>query len=410
MTSSFHHAFFILFSDLFYSGITLDIKNASGYNKAINIAQLKTIIHQAPKRLQTNVTSNFHSEDGNIQQDDEYDDYNEGPNFMGYLFEIHSMVPSYDGWCLEEKFDVKTKQSLVAASCDGSFSQKWFVDWQGYLHNAKFPDQCIRRKAKKLVAESCSKSSLVAMKAMRWIFATDGTLRLASNALYALSIHTRYNQPSMWKKKLVPVALKTLKNRFPDLNQQWFMVFPEPDYKTKPPTFHPTSTPSEIFPTDHSPNSPSSAQTNYPFVSPSFHPTSNKNHHKESNYPFATPHYPPVSGTYPHPDSHGFHINLLNMGTEKAYDYAFHMAKMKLEKIIIDDLEDMAPVQDPNHDWLGNNWPNNKTNVFIDDVLIGYEVTDIDGIENTLGFAGPIYYRKTINSTNGAESFTTISG
>ena len=99
------------------------------------------------------------------------------------------------------------------------------------------------------------------------------------------------------------------------------------------------------------------------------------------------------------------------MGSDRTYDSSFHKAKSRWEKVILSDLPDVpAQLGLINHDWFDGIFGQGKAvNDPIDDVLIGYSVTHIDGIplngKNILGQAMPLYVRLT--STLSAP---TISG
>lgn len=89
------------------------------------------------------------------------------------------------------------------------------------------------------------------------------------------------------------------------------------------------------------------------------------------------------------------------MGEERAYDESFVKAKSRWERVILNDLPDV-PVQSgiQDHDWFSGVFGAGKAvNDAIDDVLIGYSVTEIDGVpsigNNVLGQAMPLYVRLT---------------
>ena len=85
----------------------------------------------------------------------------------------------------------------------------------------------------------------------------------------------------------------------------------------------------------------------------------------------------------------------MNTGTNTNFDAAFASAKARWESIIIGDLVDFPA--DPGVDWFGGKLSASYSGA-IDDVVIGYEMKYIDGINNTLGGAGPYYYRTSTNS------------
>ena len=95
----------------------------------------------------------------------------------------------------------------------------------------------------------------------------------------------------------------------------------------------------------------------------------------------------------------------MNMGDDKSYDDLFRSAAEKWQKIVVGDLPDTPKQMSASHDWFGNEWGNHPpVNIDIDDVLIGYSITSIDGLSGTLGFAGPVYSRQS------KEAVTAISG
>lgn len=103
-----------------------------------------------------------------------------------------------------------------------------------------------------------------------------------------------------------------------------------------------------------------------------------------------------------------FQITLRNMGTDGAYDASFVRAKNRWEKVIMNDLPDV-PAQ-RGIDWFNGVFGTGKAaNYSIDDVLIGYSVTEIDGVpsngSNILGQAMPLYVR-----LNSKPVSPTISG
>jgi len=93
-----------------------------------------------------------------------------------------------------------------------------------------------------------------------------------------------------------------------------------------------------------------------------------------------------------------FQITLRNMGAVQAYDSSFVKAKSRWERVILNDLPDVPAKL--GIDWFSGVFGSGKAvNNSIDDVLIGYSVTDIDGIpssgNNILGQAMPLYVRLT---------------
>jgi hypothetical protein len=371
---------------------------------------------------------------------------NDSGPLLGYPFHIRSfMERSYEmGMCLTEKFGNSGKNKFVAAVCDPeSLSQQWMFDELGYVHNMNVPGKCLKKQGNKLIIDNCSKTNLAAMKLMNWIYATDGSIRLGSNALVGLAISKKFMLPSKQSKKVAPVGTAKINNRFPNANEKWMLITKAPPiypYRTESPSTYPTLEPTA---------NPTAAPTSKPSVNPTVDYTSPTYSYptvpnddlqddmtgddlygpnddmpgddvqgtnddggiyygKASTHPASSPSHPPVGDKNNH--THNFNIQLVNMGVNHNYDDAFFMAKMKLEDIIIGDLLDYEPSSDSNHDWFGGEWPNKKTNVHVDDVLIGYEITDIDGVQATLGLAGPTYIRHENNTATGTFKTTTISG
>ena len=100
----------------------------------------------------------------------------------------------------------------------------------------------------------------------------------------------------------------------------------------------------------------------------------------------------------------GFKITLKHMGRDTTYNAIFERAARKWEKIIVGDLPDVPRRSSTSHSWFGNTFKE-KINVDIDDVLIGYEMEEIDGKGGVLGHAGPVYTR-----TDDPSKVTAISG
>lgn len=92
------------------------------------------------------------------------------------------------------------------------------------------------------------------------------------------------------------------------------------------------------------------------------------------------------------------------MGKDTTYNSIFEQAARRWEKIIVGDLPDVPRRRSSSHSWFGNDF-REKVNVDIDDVLIGYEMEDIDGEGGILGYAGPVYTR-----TADRSKITAISG
>jgi len=103
-------------------------------------------------------------------------------------------------------------------------------------------------------------------------------------------------------------------------------------------------------------------------------------------------------------DPKNFEITLVKIGGGDEFDNAFNLAKLRWEEIIKGDLPDQPRVNNPNFDWFAGEWPGQGVNIAIDDLLIGYEFTEIDGRGGVLGFAGPKYARQE------PTAITTISG
>eukprot|EP00550_Attheya_septentrionalis_P001998 CAMPEP_0198288142 /NCGR_PEP_ID=MMETSP1449-20131203/6757_1 /TAXON_ID=420275 /ORGANISM="Attheya septentrionalis, Strain CCMP2084" /LENGTH=394 /DNA_ID=CAMNT_0043986253 /DNA_START=50 /DNA_END=1234 /DNA_ORIENTATION=+ len=114
------------------------------------------------------------------------------------------------------------------------------------------------------------------------------------------------------------------------------------------------------------------------------------------------------------PLTSNFNIQLVNMGTvtvdndtddnDSRYDAAFDDAARRWEKVVIGDLPDSpAGAVD---DWFQGSF-SRPFNGAIDDLLIGYEITAMDGPGGQLGGAGPLFVRR--DPRTGA-SRSTLSG
>ena len=98
----------------------------------------------------------------------------------------------------------------------------------------------------------------------------------------------------------------------------------------------------------------------------------------------------------------GFSITMMNMGSGGSrYANIFRRAAQKWEKIIIGDLPNEPKRRNSSHSWFGDVWEQ-KVNVDIDDVLIGWAMEDIDGPGDTLGYAGKksFYYSLLMLASN----------
>ena len=85
----------------------------------------------------------------------------------------------------------------------------------------------------------------------------------------------------------------------------------------------------------------------------------------------------------------------MNTGTNTNFDAAFASAKARWESIIIGDLSDESAV---GYDWFGGYLSASYSGA-VDDVVIGYEMQVIDGLNGFLGSAGPTYRRSSTRST-----------
>ena len=366
----------------------------------------------------------------------DYDDFDDHyyPDYydigQGLFFEIRSAIygQTHDGWCLQELFESSKKNRINAAICNGSPSQKWSLDYySGYIRNLNHPEKCLRRLGIGLNVGDCS--TIDNDKWMKWIFGSDGSFRWGFNTHFAIGINKKYTNAKWLNKKVAQVRLVKINNRLPKLNEQWWPNFDNPHHVTRSPTTSPTvqwSKSPTLEPTFDTTNVPS---INNP--SPTIAPTldslkpqhdspkspapsiqHNSSHHyptNESTHPVQSPSFPPTDNDRNKTSSkERFHITLMDMGNNTSYNHIFEKTKAKLEKIIVGDLLDQPPLSNPGHDWFIGTWPS-KTNIFVDDVLIGYEIGEIDGVGGTLGYAGPIYIRRTPDAT-GVESVSTISG
>eukprot|EP00591_Stephanopyxis_turris_P012690 CAMPEP_0195512646 /NCGR_PEP_ID=MMETSP0794_2-20130614/4532_1 /TAXON_ID=515487 /ORGANISM="Stephanopyxis turris, Strain CCMP 815" /LENGTH=825 /DNA_ID=CAMNT_0040640477 /DNA_START=251 /DNA_END=2728 /DNA_ORIENTATION=+ len=96
------------------------------------------------------------------------------------------------------------------------------------------------------------------------------------------------------------------------------------------------------------------------------------------------------------PASSRFSIQLMNMGENKVFDEAFQYAKEQWESVIVGDVVGYAG-RDPDRGGpdLFNGMFNTGYHGSVDDLVIGYEVTDLED-RSVLGTAGPIYIRRNV--------------
>lgn len=283
-------------------------------------------------------------------------------------FEIQSHVDlPQDGqkWCLEAK-RFATNNNLIqvfASWCDGSQNQKWFLDENGFVRNVHFPEQCPLDKYRNpIVLSECTQSST--SKTM-WIYSSDGTIRMNTNMIQALSIRPKFLKPRKIDKPNAKIYWVTIVNRQPNDREQWKMVH-HASQEVSNPTTSPTMVPS---------------------LAPSV-----------------------VTGlVQPRPLSHMFNIDLMNMGNITIFDRSFLRAKRKWETMIVGDVYDHPSMPIHNFDWFANTWPEFAINGPVDDVLIGYSVEYVDGVGGVLGHAGPVYVRNVKNDEGQSLSATTIS-
>ena len=115
---------------------------------------------------------------------------------------------------------------------------------------------------------------------------------------------------------------------------------------------------------------------------------------------------PPPFGTADNvcPTSKKFEITLMNLGDNFEYDEIFASAKARWESVIKCDLLDVPP---STSDWFdgflagGYNGP-------VDDIVIGYEIVPIDGLDNLLGIAGSTFIRPTGSPISGVMKFDEV--
>lgn len=84
----------------------------------------------------------------------------------------------------------------------------------------------------------------------------------------------------------------------------------------------------------------------------------------------------------------GFNITLVNVGDNPTLDGLYAAAKAKWESIIIADLPDMPAGRDYTNGAFNDLSPGFQWTQAVDDIVIFYEVTTIDGPSNILGMAG----------------------
>jgi hypothetical protein len=94
---------------------------------------------------------------------------------------------------------------------------------------------------------------------------------------------------------------------------------------------------------------------------------------------------------------------LINVGSETKFDVVFEDAKSRWESIIVNDLSNIGQQSSATFDFFGGTFGSSRAyNEAVDDVVIGYEIGNIDGERGVLGYAGPRYTRRS--------SKTVISG
>ena len=94
------------------------------------------------------------------------------------------------------------------------------------------------------------------------------------------------------------------------------------------------------------------------------------------------------------PKSSTFDIHLVNTGDNDIFDHYFEEAKARWESVLIGDLQDIPP---QGIDWFYGKL-NKEYKDTIDDIVIGYQISYIDGPGLVLGRAAPLYFRQTTGS------------
>lgn len=275
-----------------------------------------------------------------------------------FKIQSHVVLPQEGRrWCLEAK-RFSTEIQVIVSWCDDSQEQKWFLDANGFVRHALFPELCPDQVRKSNVLTECVTSS----KSTMWIYSSDGTIRRNINTIQALSIRPNFLKPRKLARPSAKVSWATVVNRQPFDREKW-RIFPKMEAN---PTTLPTMAPS---------------------LAPSV-----------------------VTGVVePRPLSNIFNIDLMNMGNVTIFDDSFQKAKKKWEKMIIGDVLDHPSMPSSDFDWFGNTWPDSKINGPVDDVLIGYSFEYVDGEGGVIGFAGPMYVRNVKNDEGKSTSATTIS-
>ena len=176
------------------------------------------------------------------------------------------------------------------------------------------------------------------------------------------------------------------------------------------PSLTPTQQQSD-FPSSGNTITPSVELTNISILNRTNHPKTNISTHDSFSISPSTQKDKINSPVLTEEMSSLFNIELINMGSNKNFDDLFMRAKLKWETIIVADLSNhSAVITIPGFDWFDNTWqtPVNKS---IDDVLIGYEISSIDGLEGKLGYAGPKYARFGEQNEDGSyKTVTSLSG
>jgi len=318
-------------------------------------------------------------------------------------FELQSRTELQNGKKLCLQGNAKANR-ISTSFCDNSEQQKWFFDNGGSLRSAPPASLCVGTIKKKIHFVECAKLK----KSSRLIYSSDDTLRINGNAIFALRIKPTFTKASRMKKKnSTPLSLAKIKNRAPKPREKWKLV------KSK--SENPTAIPSlDILP-------PSTNPTQAPVVVPTSVPST-----KEVQYPVPSEalssvpsmkelellSVPPSEDRIPPPTRHDapkFNIALVNMGNITTFDDVFQRAKLRWEELVVGDILDQPKSSNENFDWFANTWPGVTTNIAIDDILIGYSFEEIDGLNGTLGYAGPVYARHEQDGFGETVTVTSLS-
>lgn len=315
------------------------------------------------------------------------------------IFELQLKIGNgLDLWCLTEDIHGSWKSQIVVRECDGSITQQWTLDANGFLKNYAL-DLCLVQGNKVAKFIKCNGTDL-----SNYIYSSDGTIRLHRNPLFALRVKRKH----IFNRDKLPVSVKKIFNRSPRDNEVWTMTR---TLESSMPSVHQSFSPSlsPISIPSCTTYSPSNIVDNHP----SAHPIPSKSD-EPNQVPSILPSSSPSSistetNNPTHDRSKNFHISLMNMGNDTTFDTEFRKAATRWEEIIVEKLSKHEKVVSNDFDLFDGTFQN-AVNVEVDDVLIGYSTENIDGHGDILGYAGPIFVRQVLDDSGNVVAMSAISG